>query len=727
MKIYIYFPFVDGPWGGGNQFLLALRDKFQEFGCYVDSIDQADVIIFNSHHYVSIFTLYLRILFLRQKGKNLSIIHRVDGPVSIVRGDGRDIPLDRSIALFNSFLANGTVYQSIWSRTLCMDYGIGLNKPSKIIGNAPDARYFYPKPRKSDTSKTRLKIIASSWSANWRKGFDIYQYLDKSLDHKRFELIFIGNSPIAFKNIKVIAPLNSKELGRMLRQADIYLTASVDDPCSNAVHEALHCGLPVVARDSGGHPEIVGGRGSLFRGKSDVLLAIERVAENINFLSTNDLPSMSTIAEEYMIFAKKIHSNSRNQNDMELTNLFVSLAKEKLTGLSKKMARRAVKYLPIKEAPFHSNEAFFRRARWEPNSLSEWDEKTAYDWLKGVIERMPLFLDSMRHHNDLRLYRFSQSGDLNVKPNLFSSLFAGQIIVHLGLTNSLDTYPLVDHILSYQRNDGSIAEPLIGWRACFGGTFGGFDPAPRNLKIFETVSSQTRFSWSILGALGSSSFPAFDPIVSQSIDKFAKKLDWACPESASETIYNFCFFLAKSNQFKDTEKAKLAQHLIEKVNANYRQDDGSWYKHGTKPSLQEKVNCARNMIFAMELANIREFNKLESLIDLCLKTSGGRNAKDKLYVIELLHWCSGKVDYRADETLKFFLAKLPCFQAHYWPWQGGFSFYPEAAKHSHGKVRMTSGMREPDLQGTAAILQGITLICDKYGWSKDFGLKRMSV
>ncbi len=49
MKIHILYNFREGPWGGGNQFLKALRGQLQGRGVYVDTPEDADVIIFNSY------------------------------------------------------------------------------------------------------------------------------------------------------------------------------------------------------------------------------------------------------------------------------------------------------------------------------------------------------------------------------------------------------------------------------------------------------------------------------------------------------------------------------------------------------------------------------------------------------------------------------------------------------------------------------------------------------
>ena len=66
-------------------------------------------------------------------------------------------------------------------------------------------------------------------------------------------MIFVGNSPIEFKNIEIIPPVKSKKLSKLLSKNDYFFTASRDDPCSNSLLEALSCGLIPIYIDSGGH------------------------------------------------------------------------------------------------------------------------------------------------------------------------------------------------------------------------------------------------------------------------------------------------------------------------------------------------------------------------------------------------------------------------------------------------------------------------------------------
>ena len=47
------------------------------------------------------------------------------------------------------------------------------------------------------------------------------------------------------------------ELSNELRENDIFIFASKKEACSNAFIEAANCGLPAVALNDGGNPEIL--------------------------------------------------------------------------------------------------------------------------------------------------------------------------------------------------------------------------------------------------------------------------------------------------------------------------------------------------------------------------------------------------------------------------------------------------------------------------------------
>jgi glycosyltransferase involved in cell wall biosynthesis len=99
----------------------------------------------------------------------------------------------------------------------------------------------------------------------------------------------------------MLAPLRSKSLAKLLHQHDIYIAASRYDPCSNALIEALACGLPAIYLKSGGHPEIVGEAGFGFSVKEDILGLLDRLVREYKYRqSLIQLPTITEVARGYL-------------------------------------------------------------------------------------------------------------------------------------------------------------------------------------------------------------------------------------------------------------------------------------------------------------------------------------------------------------------------------------------------------------------------------------------
>ena len=147
-----------------------------------------------------------------------------------------------------------------------------------------------------------------------RKGFGVYDYLDKKLDFSKYEYSFAGNSPLEFQNIKMLGCLRTEELASQLCRHDIFITASENDPCSNSLIEAMSLDLPVVALNSGGHPEIVRKGGLLFNTKEEIIEKINFLSHNIDkFRNKIVLPSMEDTAQRYLYFFEKITNNEEQK------------------------------------------------------------------------------------------------------------------------------------------------------------------------------------------------------------------------------------------------------------------------------------------------------------------------------------------------------------------------------------------------------------------------------
>lgn len=314
MKTHIIFEFKDGPYGGGNQFLKALRNQFLGAGAYAENPAEADIFLFNS------FQDIRRVLDFKRRYSAKPFVHRVDGPISLYRGS-HDNAVDRIIFGLNHGIADATIFQSQFSYEENVRMGMNIDTPHEIIPNAADAGIFHPvSERTFDFSNRKTKLISTSWSANMMKGFEAYSYLDSMLDFSKYEYVFVGRSPIRFKNITMIPPQTSEKVAEYMRGSDIYITASRKDPCSNSLIEALSCGIPAVALNDGGHPELVREGGELFNAKEEIIEKIERI-KNDYARYVRQIPSydIGEIAGKYLSLIKETHSQA-NENARPIKN-----------------------------------------------------------------------------------------------------------------------------------------------------------------------------------------------------------------------------------------------------------------------------------------------------------------------------------------------------------------------------------------------------------------------
>jgi len=298
---HILFSFREGPWGGCNQFLTALREELRSSGNWTDSPSSADVILIDSFNDVKHVARWKRRL------PATPFIHRVDGPISIYRGGDRYI--DRLIHAIGARIADGVIFQSQYSMSANLSLGMRSPTRSIVINNAANKEHFWPRPKAS--SDGRIQLIAVSWSSHRNKGFDVYSYLDRHLDFSRYTMTFVGNSPVAFNNIRHVPPQDLPALAELLRDSDIYVTASRHESCSNSLLEALACGLPAVAINSGGNPEILATGGGLFSGTSDVLTCIDTVASKIGAYQAAIVQrNIAEVARDYLEFFKQVSAEA---------------------------------------------------------------------------------------------------------------------------------------------------------------------------------------------------------------------------------------------------------------------------------------------------------------------------------------------------------------------------------------------------------------------------------
>ena len=112
---------------------------------------------------------------------------------------------------------------------------------------------------------------------------------------------FVGRVTGEFEHIRTQAPVDSQTLAGLLKQHDIYVTASQNDPCSNALVEALSCGLPAVYFHDGGHPELVEFGGVGFRAPEEIPGVLERLVASYEAFQRNIwVDGIDELAQKYI-------------------------------------------------------------------------------------------------------------------------------------------------------------------------------------------------------------------------------------------------------------------------------------------------------------------------------------------------------------------------------------------------------------------------------------------
>jgi len=290
----LFHEFAPPPAGGGHQFLRALERELAGRGLDIEHnrlSGSTPACLFNSFNFD-----FTRLRRFSRPGCRM--VHRVDGPIGVYRGF--DDGTDGRIAELNRELADATVFQSRFSLERHVELGFELRDPV-LVSNAVDPSIFHPPEHREPLDGRKVRVIALSWSANPRKGTDTFAWLDRQLDWNRYELTFVGQTDQRFERIRTRGPVDSEEVAELLENSDVYLAASRDDPCSNALLEALACGLPAVFLESGGHPELVGAGGVGFSSDEEIPDALDRLVEKLDgYRAAISIPSIAAVADTYL-------------------------------------------------------------------------------------------------------------------------------------------------------------------------------------------------------------------------------------------------------------------------------------------------------------------------------------------------------------------------------------------------------------------------------------------
>lgn len=253
-KICVPMPYR--PEGGRHTFVANLKRYLKEKNIpYTEDMeDRYDVLFTNSW-----VVPYEEIKRVKARRPRLRVVHRVDGSA---QDYGRFDDADYLQARVN-MLADVTIFQSVYSKYSTTNKFTVVQGDGPIIYNPVDVDVFCPDgpfyPLKGET-----KVCNAAFSMNQKKGtWKIGELAQKNPD---VFFVLCGHYPDLprLPNIQSLGHLGRSELAAAMRSCDIFLHLAENDPCPNVVLEAMASGLPVLYKDSGGTPELVGECGVIF-------------------------------------------------------------------------------------------------------------------------------------------------------------------------------------------------------------------------------------------------------------------------------------------------------------------------------------------------------------------------------------------------------------------------------------------------------------------------------
>ncbi len=223
-----------------------------------DINEQYDILFVNSF-----MVEYNLIKHVKRRLRQLKVVQRVDGSA---RDYGRFGDADERQARVN-MLADLTIFQSSYGQYSTTQKFKVISQDGPIIYNPVDINLFSPEGRKLSFPH-RVKACHVTFSANPKKGIrEVYEAAQANPD---IDFILCGRYQDLpqIPNIHFLGHLGREELARVMRSCDLLVFFSKNECCPNVVLEALASGLPILYKDSGGTPELVGECGLPVEGRN---------------------------------------------------------------------------------------------------------------------------------------------------------------------------------------------------------------------------------------------------------------------------------------------------------------------------------------------------------------------------------------------------------------------------------------------------------------------------
>lgn len=147
----------------------------------------------------------------------------------------------------------GVITNSSWLKNQCVDHYSVPEEKVQVFPNGVDETRFYPHDRRWARNYCQLPedqpIVISVGHLTERKG--PLRTMTALRDHPEIGAVFLGTGPQVPSGAQVLfqGEVPHDDVPIWLSAADAFVLPTSDEGCSNAVLEALSCGLPIISAD----------------------------------------------------------------------------------------------------------------------------------------------------------------------------------------------------------------------------------------------------------------------------------------------------------------------------------------------------------------------------------------------------------------------------------------------------------------------------------------------
>lgn len=342
-------------------------------------------------------------------------------------------------------------------------------------------------------------------------------------------------------------------------------------------------------------------------------------------------------------------------------------------------------------------------------------EQTFRDFVAELKAKAPLFVRSMENEKTPGKYRLTLSGDIpssDIDWGLGQTTFALRILYILNVLDNKTASDAAHFIKTFAHADGSFYDPYVARSTLIQRVLRTLKHRNGEYALNKpNKRAETRQAQAALLTLGESfkDYHTFD-LAHLNIDRFFDRFDWCKPWAAASHINHLIFFTKYSQTLTETQKEVIYTKIHDNLSP-YLQHDGI-YKSNCHLTNNQKIGGLMKILMGLSLIGLDQKFVSTTFIDFALDKMVACNACENFNTLYVLYYCTKHLDYRKEDIKKFALSEAKNWLEYYYPKYGAFSFYQGKAQTLYYDAKVSKGLNEPDLHGTAMFVWGILIIAE---------------